>query len=73
MTPIDVEAIVFIVVKAAVLIGLGLYTVFAIVLVRQEQLMAHVLEESFQPVLRLIVYMHLFASLFVFGAAFILL
>lgn len=55
--------------KALVLIGLGLYGVFAIILVRQEQLMAKVLEEGFEPILRTLVIIHLLVSLALFATA----
>ena len=59
--------------KILVLVGLGVYGVFALVIVRQEQLMAHVLEEAFEPILRLLVLVHLVASLIVLLLAFLLL
>lgn len=72
MTP-DITAYFFIFLKALSLFGLGLYIVFAFVIVRQEQLMAHVLEESFEPVLRLVCVLHLFAAIAIFPLALILL
>lgn len=59
--------------KILFLVGLLLYIVFAGVLVRQEQLMAHVLEESFEPVIRMLVIGHFIASLVVFLLAFVVL
>lgn len=59
--------------KILILIGLVLYIVFAGVLVRQEQLMAHVLEESFEPMIRMLVIGHLIASLVVFLLALVVL
>lgn len=56
-----------------VLSGIFLYVLFALVLVRQEQLMAHVLEEEFEPKLRIVVVGHLIAALFVFLLAIFLL
>ena len=73
MTLVDLQPIIFLVIKVAVLIALGLYLLFAAVLVRQEQLMAHVVEESFRPVLQLIVLIHLISAVGVFILAFILL
>lgn len=72
MTPSIVPALSF-GLKILVLIGIALYGVFAIILVRQEQLMAKVLEEKFEPILRILVVIHLLAALFVFAAAFFLL
>lgn len=65
MTP-NVLPAVWLGVKTLVLVGLAVYGVFAGVMVRQEQLMAGVLEESFEPVLRLIVIIHLAAAVGVF-------
>jgi len=72
MTPTVSDA-VLLVVKVLFLIGIFLYSVFAAVLVRQEQLMAHVLEESFEPMLRLLVVGHLVISVGVFIMAIFLL
>ncbi len=72
MTP-DVSASILIVVKVFLLVGLGLYSIFSVVLVRQEQLMADVLEESFQPILRFLVITHLVIALGLFLLSFILL
>lgn len=62
MTPVDVSVVVLLTAKILVLIGMGLYTIFAGIIVRQEQLMAAVLEESFEPILRLLVILHFAAS-----------
>ncbi|MBU1326605.1 hypothetical protein KKB64_00260 [Patescibacteria group bacterium] len=70
MTP---SAIVLLVLKICSLMGLGLYCIFAAIIVRQEQLMAHVLEEAFEPVLKLLTIIHLIASLGTFFLAIILL
>lgn len=72
MSP-DIASIVLILFKFLILFGLALYIVFASVILRQEQLMAHVLEESFEPVLRLASMIHLVASIVVFFLAIILL
>ena len=69
----DILPVASLALKIFVLIGLSLYTVFALVLVRQEQLMAHVLEESSESLLRLLVYIHLLASVVVVAAAFLFL
>lgn len=60
MTP-PVITIVLTTVKTLTLVGLGLYAVFAAIIIRQEQLMAAVLEEGFEPTLRLLTILH-FAS-----------
>ena len=59
--------------KTFTIVGLTVYTLFAAVIVRQEQLMAHVLEEEFEPVLRILVIIHLLAALGLLVLAFILL
>ena len=71
MTPLP-TAILFIL-KIFFLLGLFLYGIFAAVLVRQEQLMADVLEESFEPMIRLLVIGHLVVAIGIFILAFILL
>lgn len=72
MTP-DITQTILIFLKVCVLIGISLYTIFAIIVVRQEQLMAHVLEESFEPILRLLATLHLAASIGVLILAIVLL
>lgn len=69
----DVTPLVFITLKILVLVGLVVYGVFAGILVRQEQLMAGVLEEAFEPILRILVLIHFLAALGIIGLAFILL
>lgn len=61
------------VLKIFFLLGLLLYSIFAGVLVRQEQLMADVLEESFESMLRFLVMGHLVIALGVFVLAIFLL
>lgn len=72
MTP-DVSSAVFLTLKIIFLVGIGVYIVFAGVMVRQEQLMADVLEESFEPVLKILVTVHFIASLVIFLLGLILL
>ncbi len=60
---------VLLIIKILFLIGLLIYMVFAGVLVRQEQLMADVLEESFEPFLRMLVVGHLLLAIAVFGVS----
>jgi hypothetical protein len=50
-----------------------LYSIFAAVLVRQEQLMANVLEETFEPILRVLVFGHLAVAIAIFILALFLL
>lgn len=73
MTPTIIPSYVLLTLKIFGIVGLLIYTVFAGVLVRQEQLMAHVLEEQFQPILRLLVIVHCIATLILLLAAIILL
>lgn len=59
--------------KLAVIVLIGLYMVFAVVIVRQEQLMARVVEIPFSPFLRIVSLIHLTAAFMVFILALILL
>lgn len=59
--------------KIFTLVGLGVYGIFALVMVRQEQLMAKTLEAQFEPIIRLLVWIHLLAALGVFVLGLILL
>lgn len=72
MTP-SVITVILTTVKIFTLVGLGLYGIFAAIIVRQEQLMAAVLEESFEPVLRTLVLVHFAASVGLFLLALFLL
>ena len=58
MTPVNIPDTLFLILKSAVLVGLALYALFAAIFIRQEQLMAHVLEAAFEPILRLFVILH---------------
>lgn len=69
----DIASLIFIFLKFLILFGLGLYIVFAAVILRQEQLMANVLEEAFEPVLRLSAFIHLAAAIAVFVLALLIL
>lgn len=69
----DVTSIIFVLFKFLILFGFGLYIVFASVILRQEQLMAQVLEESFEPVLRFAAIIHLIAAIGVFLLALLIL
>lgn len=72
MTP-SLPIVVSLVTKALTLLGLGLYGIFAVVIVRQEQLMAGVLEEGFEPILRLLTILHFAAAVGIFILALVLL
>lgn len=69
----DITVVAAFILKILFLLGLGVYTVFAVVIVRQEYLMAHVLEESFEPVLRFLVYLHLAVAVGIFLLALVVL
>jgi Family of unknown function (DUF5657) len=73
MTPTIIPIYILLTLKIFCIVGILLYTVFAGVLVRQEQLMAHVLEEQFQPILRSFVVAHLIATLLLLFTAVIFL
>ena len=73
MTPTIIPSYILLTLKIFSIVGLLIYTVFAGVLVRQEQLMAHVLEEQFQPIIRTLVIAHLIATLALLLSAIILL
>jgi hypothetical protein len=73
MTPAVIPSYVLLTLKVFSIVGLLIYAVFAGVLVRQEQLMAHVLEEQFQPILRVLVIAHLIATAVLLLLAIILL
>jgi len=73
MTPDFIPTYIWLSLKILSLVGIGLYTIFAAIMVRQEQLMSEVLEEQFEPILRLITIIHLAASLIVFALAIVLL
>ena len=65
--------IVLFIFKVLILLGIAIYGVFAAVSVRQEQLMAKVFEESFEPMLRLMSVIHLVAVALLFFLAVIIL
>ncbi|HCM37437.1 MAG: hypothetical protein UV61_C0010G0006 [Candidatus Gottesmanbacteria bacterium GW2011_GWB1_43_11] len=58
--------------KLAILVLIGIYIVFAAIMVRQEQLMAKVIEIPFSPILRLVALVHLLASVIVWLLALVL-
>ncbi|KKU96112.1 hypothetical protein A3A64_04760 [Candidatus Gottesmanbacteria bacterium RIFCSPLOWO2_01_FULL_48_11] len=72
MTP-TLPTVVFLAVKLLALVGLGVYALFAGIMVRQEQLMGAVLEEAFEPVLRVVTIVHFVVSVGVLLLAIVLL
>jgi len=73
MIPTIVPAYMLLTLKILVIVALLIYSVFAGVLVRQEQLMANVLEEQFQPIIRTLVLVHLIAAVILLLLAFLIL
>jgi hypothetical protein len=73
MTPVDVPVVGWLLLKLLVLVGIAVYAVFAGIMVRQERLMAHVLEAGFEPILRLATLIHALASVALFLLAVIFL
>jgi len=73
MIPQNLPAMAWLILKVITLLGIAVYVVFAGVMVRQERLMANVLEEGFEPVLRILTYVHLIASVGVFFLALVIL
>ena len=69
----DVTNIATLIIKILTLVGVGIYIIFAFVIVRQERLMSAVIEEGFEPVLKTLAFFHLLASFFVFFMALVLL
>ncbi len=68
-----IASLVLLIIKILILIAILVYTIVAAVIFRQEQLMAHVLEETFEPTLRVFTTIHLMASVALFFLALILL
>ena len=69
----NLPTIVHNIIKIMVIVGLSVYAIFAYIIVRQEQLMDKVIDETFEPVLRLLVLLHLLAALGIIVIAFIIL
>lgn len=73
MNTVDFEAITWLFVKLMAIIGLGIYTLYAGIIVRQEQLMAKVLVESANTFLRLLALAHFIAAVALLVLAIIIL
>lgn len=52
--------------KIAILILTGMYIIFAFIVLRQEQLIAQMVEIPFSPILRIIVWLHVVAAIAAF-------
>lgn len=72
MTP-DIATFAALAFKLFTLLGIVVYIIFAAVMVRQEKLMSDVLEEGFEPFLKLLTWFHLFISIGLFVVALIIL
>lgn len=59
--------------KVAILVMVAMYTIFAAVIVRQEQLMARVVELQLSPIMRLVAIAHFIASVMAFFLVLLLL
>lgn len=73
MIPQVLPGYVLTILKVLVLLGIGVYGLFAAVLVRQEHLMEDVLEEAFESIIRLLVIIHLAAAVGLFVLALVIL
>ena len=62
---------IWLVVRYMFLLGLGLYLVFALVIVRQVGLMTKTLAVGFEFPIKVLAYLHLIAAVFLFFFAFI--
>lgn len=69
----DVGSYFWLIFKLLTLLGLAIYVIFAVVVVRQEQLMTKVLEAASEKMLRVFALFHLAASIFVFFLALVIL
>jgi hypothetical protein len=59
--------------KLMTLLGLGIYIVFAFVIVRQEQLMSKVIEAQSEKILSVLAWLHLGAAVVIFFLALLIL
>lgn len=69
----NISVITWLFLKGMALLGLFIYMAFAGILVRQEGLMTKVMEESSEPLLRILVVAHFICAIVVFISAIILL
>jgi hypothetical protein len=73
MNAVNISVVTWMLIKGMALLGLFIYMVFAGILVRQEHLMTKVMEESSEPLLRILVLTHFIGAIIVFITAIILL
>ena len=67
------ETLIWLGLKLMTMLGLGIYIVFSLVVVRQEQLMSRVLEAQSERILSLIAWIHLIAAGVIFILALLIL
>ena len=72
MTPSAINSYSWLSLKLITLFGIAVYAVFAVVMVKQERSMAHVLEEGFEPILRMLKYIHCALTVVLFILALII-
>ncbi len=73
MIPPEISMTVLFGLKLFVLVGIGVYAIFALVIVQQTRLMSNVLEDPLEAVLKIIALFHLALSVVLFLLALILL
>ncbi len=73
MIPQAFPGTLWLIAKLFTLLGVAVYIVFAGVMVRQEHLMANVLEEGSEAILRILTYIHLALAIGIFILALIIL
>lgn len=69
----SLPAVAFTILKIMVLLGLALYALFGAIMLRQEQLMDKVIDETFEPILHILVILHLAFAVGLFLLAIIIL
>ena len=63
----------WIIIKSLVLVLLGMYLIFGLVVVKQVQMMTHTLQLGFEKLIKTLAYIHLVFAILVFLAAIIIL
>ena len=63
----------WIIIKSLVLVLLGMYLIFGLVVVKQVQMMTHTLQLGFEKLVKTLAYIHLVFAILVFLAAIIIL
>jgi len=73
MTPQNIGIAVWLLIKLMVLLGFGIYIIFAGVILRQEQLMSKTIEEDSEKILSILTWLHFAASILIFALALLIL